>query len=311
MAEAIVRESGVTQGYCVDLGCGDGRLAEQLALRSDLRIYAVDEDPAMVQAARQRLRQAGLYGWRVVVHQRDPADTGYPSYFADLVVSGRSVDPERDAAWRDEVARLQRPYGGALVTGLMDELQIERRGELVGAGNWTHQYADAANTLCSDDVLASGPLGMQWFRDVDFDLPNRHGRAPSPLYDRGRLFHQGLDGILAVDAYNGRELWRYDIPGVLRAYDGDELMGAAGTGGNLCIHGRDGLRARRIAVPASGCRFGTDVGRVHHTDAAGRASQELGVIWQQPTGSCLAPRRTMTTWSPIATWPARATCRVC
>jgi outer membrane protein assembly factor BamB len=260
MAEAIVHRSGLTLGYCVDLGCGDGRLAEQLALRSDLRIYAVDEDPAMVQAARQRLRQAGLYGWRVVVHQRDLADTGYPSYFADLVVSGRSVDQERGAAWREEAARLQRPYGGALVTGRVGELLIERRDELVGAGSWTHQYADAANTLCSDDVLASGPLGMQWFRDVDFDLPNRHGRAPSPLYHRGRLFHQGLDGIVAIDAYNGRELWRYDIPGVLRAYDGDELMGTAGTGGNLCIHEetvyvRDGSRCLRLDA-ASGQMLG-------------------------------------------------------
>ena len=250
-AEAILRESGMTVGYCVDLNCGDGRLAEQLALRSDLMIYAVDRDPALVQAARQRLTAAGLCGSRVLVQQRDPADTGYPSYFADLIVSGRSVEDGPETVPNEESARLQRPYGGVLAVGRPDQLRIQRRGELAGAGSWTHQYADAANTLCSGDTLASGPLGMQWFRDVDFDLPNRHGRAPSPLYDRGRLLHQGLDGIVAVDAYNGRELWRYSIPGVLKAYDGDELMGTAGTGGNLCVHGdtvyvRDGARCLRL-----------------------------------------------------------------
>ncbi|MCL4204029.1 MAG: PQQ-binding-like beta-propeller repeat protein [Pirellulaceae bacterium] len=259
-AEAILRQSEMTVGYCVDLNCGDGRLAEQLALRSDLMIYAVDSDPAMVHAARQRLTAAGLWGSRVMVQQRDPTDTGYPSYFADIIVSGRSVAEGTDIVPRDESARLQRPYGGVLAIGHPEELRVQRRDELAGAGSWTHQYADAANTLCSGDTLASGPLGMQWFRDVDFDLPNRHGRAPSPLYDRGRLFHQGLDGIVAVDAYNGRELWRYSIPGVLKAYDGDELMGTAGTGGNLCVHGdtvyvRDGARCLRLDA-ASGRMLG-------------------------------------------------------
>jgi outer membrane protein assembly factor BamB len=65
------------------------------------------------------------------------------------------------------------------------------------------------------------------------------------------LFHEGIDGIVAVDAYNGRELWRFDLRGVLRAYDGDELMGAAGTGSNVCLYGdslyvRDGARCLRL-----------------------------------------------------------------
>ena len=78
---------------------------------------------------------------------------------------------------------------------------------------------------------------MLWFRDVDFDVPQRHGRAPAPLVSKGRLFHEGLDGLCAVDAYNGTVLWTYKIPGVLRAYNGDELMGTAGTGSNFCTDG--------------------------------------------------------------------------
>ena len=92
---------------------------------------------------------------------------------------------------------------------------------------------------------------MLWFRDVDFDVPSRHGRAPSPLFHEGRLLHEGMDALIAVDAYNGRELWRYDIPGVLKAYDGDELMGVAGTGSNFCAGGdsvyvRHGARCLRL-----------------------------------------------------------------
>ena len=92
---------------------------------------------------------------------------------------------------------------------------------------------------------------MLWFRDFDFAIPSRHGRAPTPLCHEGRLLHEGMNGLVAVDAYNGRELWRYDVPDVLKAYDGDELMGVAGTGSNFCVGGdsvyvRDGARCLRL-----------------------------------------------------------------
>ena len=78
---------------------------------------------------------------------------------------------------------------------------------------------------------------MHWFRDIDFAVPSRHGRAPAPLLCAGKLFHEGMDGIVAVNAYNGRELWRFPLPNLLRAFDGDELMGVSGTGSNMCLGG--------------------------------------------------------------------------
>ena len=51
-AEAILKKTGVSKGYCVDLGCGAGELALELALRSELVIYGIDPDPAKVRAAR-------------------------------------------------------------------------------------------------------------------------------------------------------------------------------------------------------------------------------------------------------------------
>jgi outer membrane protein assembly factor BamB len=235
LAEEIIKRSGMTRGFCLDLGCGDGQLSMALAQQTELRIIAVDDDLAAVQRARVRLAAAGLLGTRVTVHHRDLAATGYPKYFANLLVSGRSAT-ESDTVLSDEaMGRLLRPYGGVACVGPRDALQVDTRGELVGAGSWTHQYANPANTLNSEDKLVQSGLSMLWFRDVDFEIPQRHGRAPAPLTHRGRLFHEGLDGLVAVDAYNGRELWRYDVPNVLRAYDGDELMGVAGTGSNFCL----------------------------------------------------------------------------
>ena len=234
-AEEIAKRSGITRGYCVDLGCGDGELAYHLARRTELFIYAVDDDPARVKMARAKLTQAGLYGTRVMVHHRDLAKTGYPDYFANLVVSGQSVRQGAVGFASPEAERLQRPCGGVVCMGKPGSLTKKVRGPLPGAGSWTHQYGDAANTVCSNDQLVRGRLGMLWFRDVVFDLSNRHGRPPAPLCQGGRLIHAGLNGLIALDAYNGHELWRYAIPGLLSAYDGDELMGTAGTGSNLCM----------------------------------------------------------------------------
>jgi outer membrane protein assembly factor BamB len=235
IAEDILGRTQITHGYCLDLGSGDARLAYELARRSQLRIIAVDSDPDQVARARRMLTAAGLYGTRVVVHCRPLAETGYPSYFADLIVSRRSFDTGLERSVEREAERLQRPYGGLLWLGPSEAMRVSRRGELPGAGSWTHQYADAANSVNSGDALVQGPLGMLWFRDLTFDIPNRHGRAPAPLWHDGRLFHQGLHGLVAVNAYNGRELWRYELPDVLKAYDGDELMGVAGTGSNFCV----------------------------------------------------------------------------
>ncbi|MFT5523545.1 MAG: outer membrane protein assembly factor BamB [Pirellulaceae bacterium] len=241
-AEEIIRKTGITAGYCFDFGCGDGALAYELVKRTELRIIAVDSDSKNVIQAREKLMSAGVYGDRVMVHRRDSA-ADYPRYFANLIVSGRSVLGEENLLSTAKLIstetrlRLQRPYGGVVCLGETGQMTVDTRGSLEGAGNWTHQYSNAANTLCSDDALVGGQLGMLWFRDVDFDVPQRHGRAPAPLVSDGRLFHEGLNGLCAVDAYNGRVLWTYEIPGVLRAYNGDELMGTAGTGSNFCVDG--------------------------------------------------------------------------
>ena len=241
--EEILRTTRIREGYCLDLGCGDGQLAYELAKRTDLTIFAVDNDRAMVREARRKLAAAGFYGDRVTVHYAPLQDTGYPQYFANLIVSARALEEELEPQVIEEVSRLQRPYGGEICLGKVGELELTKRGALAGAGSWTHQYSNPANTVSSDDALVKGKLGILWFRDVGLELPQRHGRGPAPLFHEGRLFHEGLDEIRAIDAYNGRQLWSYQISGVLKAYDGDHLMGTSGTGSNYCVTG-DGVFAR-------------------------------------------------------------------
>ncbi|MDP7275934.1 MAG: PQQ-binding-like beta-propeller repeat protein [Planctomycetaceae bacterium] len=229
-AEEILARTGIEAGYCLDLGCGAGDLALALARRSKLMVYAVDPDAANVQRARRRLTAAGLYGNRVTVHHAPLSKLAYPKYFANLIVSSRSVMGPADEVIGPaarEISRLQRPYGGVLCVGKPGSMRIRVRGELAGAGSWTHQYASAANSCCSDDSLVKGPLATLWFRDADLSLPPRRSRRPPPLFHQGRLFVQGV-GLRAVDAYNGRTLWEFSPKESLQPYNADK------TGSNFC-----------------------------------------------------------------------------
>lgn len=234
-AEAIVRETGITEGYCVDLRCGNGALAYELAKRTNLKIVAVDTDPQNVTRVRENLLATGLYGARITVHHGDPARTNYPDYFADLVISGHAVQAGTETVAMTEANRLARPYGGVIWVGREGGRETSTRGELRKAGQWTHQYANPANTCSSEDRLVQAPLETLWFRDTDIVMPQRHGRGPAPLFYQGRLYMEGIHALRCVNAYNGRTLWEYPLPGILSEYNQDHLMGTAGTNSNYCV----------------------------------------------------------------------------
>jgi len=236
-AKEIVERTGVTEGFCFDAACGDGSLALALALETNLQIYALCPTADEVAVARRMLSEAGVYGTRVTVHEGTPDDCPYGKYFADLVVSSRSLEA---GAWKltaAEPPRVLRPYGGVACTGRPGEMTVFRRGELAKSGSWTHQYSDIGNSSYSADELVKGELHALWFRDVDLEMPQRHGRGHAPLYHQGRMFVEGIDALRAVDAYNGRNLWEFSLPGVLAAYSADHLSGTAVTGSNLCMAG--------------------------------------------------------------------------
>lgn len=233
-AREIVNKARIAKGYCLDLGCADGRLSYELARQTHLKVVAVANDPKSFERARAMLDAAGYLGSRVTLLKRDLKKTGLPDYFANLVISAQSLLQGKPLPIA-EAKRAQRPYGGVLCSGRRGDIRTAIRRGVEGAGKWTHQYADAANTLCSGDLLVKGDLSILWFADIPFDLANRHGRSPAPLFDRGRLFYAGLNGLIAVDGYNGHEIWRYAIKGLLKSYHAEDLMGASGTGGNSCL----------------------------------------------------------------------------
>lgn len=123
-AERIVRETGITKGYCLVFGCSEGRLAYELAKRTELRIYGIESDARKAERAREALDRAGLYGVRVTIDQGPLVPLPYPDYFADLIVSDDMLisghipgSPEERKRMAREICRVLKPCGGVVYMG--------------------------------------------------------------------------------------------------------------------------------------------------------------------------------------------------
>ena len=117
--EALSRTSGPI-GYCLVLGAGTGRLAEELVLQSQYKIVVVDPDPAKVEALRRKFDAAGVYGVRISVQTGNPLKAGLPPYMARLIVSEDTTAAltKAPAEFARKVVFSLRPYGGIAVLEL-------------------------------------------------------------------------------------------------------------------------------------------------------------------------------------------------
>jgi outer membrane protein assembly factor BamB len=196
----------VEHGYCLWLAPATARDVQDLADLTNGQVVIRDPDAQRVAM----LRKAQTSGFGRVVIQPGPIDKlPYADMLFNTVVAAGAVTP------KDEARRVLRP-GGTAVFEFKDS-GIERREPLKGAGEWTHMYADPANTACSGDTIAASEFRVQWFgRPGPRGLIDRHHRTVSPVYKNGRLFVPGEDRVIAVDAYNGSILWEREFPGSRR-----------------------------------------------------------------------------------------------
>ena len=242
VAEDLLNELGETEGYALMLGAGSGDLLRELLTRSRLHIVVVEADPGKVRKLREELVRAGMYGRRAAVIEADPADFSVRPYLFSMVVSEDAtvagIDAEESAL--RPVLNLLRPYGGVAWLGAsagdlpdmrraasaadVDRVSVETReghlfagrgGPLSGAGTWTHQYQDSANTLLSRDERVQLPLGVLWFGGPsNHNVLPRHARGPKPQVAGGRQVFLGVETIAARCVYTGRQLWEKEFPGI-------------------------------------------------------------------------------------------------
>ncbi len=245
VAQRIIEESGVDKGYCLILGCKTGRLAYEIAKRTELRVIGLSDNADDVALARDKLDKAGWYGNRIEIHHGSLENPPYVQYFANLIISESAIFSGKITTPVDQVYRMLRPCGGFACLGQLDDSAQQdfaynpsairnwfssaensgwntiedngtwaayRRGVVPGSGEWTHLYAEPGNSVCSQDAVY-GKMGIQWYgQPGPRYIIDRHNRPMSPLFKNGRLFVNASDRIIAVDAYNGAYLWELEVP---------------------------------------------------------------------------------------------------
>ncbi|MCE9552373.1 MAG: PQQ-binding-like beta-propeller repeat protein [Planctomycetes bacterium] len=248
LTQRFLRKFGKHSGYFLTFGKADKLLLMYRLVEDDPpTVIAVDTDAKRVDDMRRYFDLLGCYGKKLSIHVGDPATYKAPSYFATyLALDDAATKACADDRLLAEVYRSVRPHGGILslsaagvdreelarqisrgllpgatwdnkrpddeLAELIQVVPIRRRGPPPGAGDWTHQYGNIANTLKSDDKLVKLPLGVLWFGGSSHvDVLPRHGNGPPQQVVGGRLIIQGLDNFAARDVYTGRVLWKVKI----------------------------------------------------------------------------------------------------
>ncbi len=244
IAYQVLQQTSIRDGYCLIVGGGDGQLAAALARITRLTIEVVDIDREAIDNARAWLAGEKLYGGRInitAVATDSIHRLPYPPFNFNLVIDQRTFTEDTASAPIDELIRVTRPQGGQLVLGatsaktpnyalpeqyrqtqelttiLNHNVLYCKRHKQPGTTNWTHNYANAANTYCSEDVAVHGPFGVLWYGNPGpRKRIDRHARGPLPLVVNGIALLTGYDLVMAYDVYNGRKYWERWIPGATR-----------------------------------------------------------------------------------------------
>ena len=200
-----------TKGYALVLGAEDTNLLRNLANATDFQVVAVVPEPDIADRLRGELASYLVYGKRITVLDFPPDQSlPFTNYLFNCILGAQAASE----TWQNDLPRLLHPTHGVSISA---DLKVARGKPVSGAGEWTHLFANPANTACSLDTRTSGTLQLQWF-----GLPgpekmlDRHHRSIPPLCKNGRLFVPGNERVYGVDAYNGTVLWETEIPGSRR-----------------------------------------------------------------------------------------------
>jgi len=103
-ARRIIYEYGITEGRCLDIGCGTGRLEIELTKISNLNLIGLDINPSFAEFASKKIDDAGLSD-RVNFLAGDVHYLPFLDNSIDLIISRGSLP-----AWTDRVRAFQEIY---------------------------------------------------------------------------------------------------------------------------------------------------------------------------------------------------------
>lgn len=219
-AEGVYRITGVQGGLVVHLGCGDGKATADLRMNDRYLVQGLDDDPAMVEQARESLQAKGLYG-PISIDLIDGLTLPFVSDTVNLVIVN---DP--CGVSQEEIHRVLAPRGAAFMidkgTGKTD---VSFKPVPEEVDEWSHFLHDSGGNAVAEDRLVGSPTRLRWVAAPRYcrshEVPSSIG---SVITVNGRIFSiidEGTTGMLdslpqecklvARDAANGVLLWKQPL----------------------------------------------------------------------------------------------------
>jgi len=131
VAKQILNDYNIHTGLCLDIGCGPGYLAMEVAKRSSLKVIGVDIDPEAVQIARKNIKLEKLTD-RIAVVQGDVHQLRFADDTYDLIISrGSFIFWENTLQAFREIYRVLKPGGVAFIGGGMGRAIAPEQKEVI------------------------------------------------------------------------------------------------------------------------------------------------------------------------------------
>ena len=217
-AEKILQESGVSAGFVVHLGAGDGKLSVALRQNDSIQVHGLLRDSSAVTSTRQYVRQSGHYG-DISIDALDGATLPYVDNLVNLFVT-----EDLGEIPMAEVLRVLVPNGVAMVKQNDGQWSKTVKPRPDNIDEWSHYLHDATgNSVAHDDVVAP-PRHLQWVGSPRWSRHHDRMASMSALVStNGRMFYIMDEGsrvsiqlppkwkLIARDAFNGSVLWKRDI----------------------------------------------------------------------------------------------------
>ena len=268
------------RGMALVIGLKDGKRLEALARETRFHILAVDTDSEQVQSLRQAMyKKAGDTPSLTRIqfmHVPDLADLPMTPRSLNLIVSERPEVLQSVTTLLPKLLSLRRgrcvlEFGTQATDWIEagDDWRVENGTAICdvpsisGTSDWTHQYGNAGNWASNGETLSGAKavddLVVQWVGRPggNFGI-DRQPRMPAPLSCSGRLFHQGMNRMVALDSSNGSILWNAEIPNLRRLNMPRDCGNWCAAGDDLFVaiddqawvfDAENGTRRRVIPVP--------------------------------------------------------------
>ncbi len=217
-AGEVIEVSGVQGGLVVHVGCGDGTLTVGLRANDRYLVHGLDTRADHVAAAREHARSLDAYG-PVSIDRFDGAHLPYVDNSVNLIVAD-----ELGGVTRAEVMRVLTP-NGVLCVRQGDEWTKTVKPRPEAIDDWTHYLYDATNNAVSKDAAIGPPRHIQWVSSPTWTRHHDRMSSFSAMVSAGgRVFYVVDEGprasvvlpsewrLVARDAFNGKLLWKRDIP---------------------------------------------------------------------------------------------------